>query len=502
MIRRVLWVVALGSLVLSALAPRAEAAGRGTVGYFVGTAAHQHSKPVCGVPAPVFAKCDANVATDAAGNPLGTTSPSPSSYGPVQFHMGYSLPCSPGGAVQSVCAAPASFGPRTIAIVDAYADPTVENDLGVYDASFGLAACTRANGCLVEVNQSGGPTLPSTVDSNWALETSMDVQVAHAICQTCVVLLVEASSNNWSDLAAAVNTAARLGATAISNSYGGAEFSGETSYDTSYNHPGVAVVASSGDGGYGAEYPATSPYVVAVGGTTLTLNADSTYSGEAAWSSGGSGCSVYEPANSWQMQVTNWSQTGCGTKSPSADMAADADPTSGAAVYDSTPYSGSTGWWKVGGTSLASPIIASAFALAGVPANANAQSVPYADYAGPNSHDVTTGSNGSCGTIMCAATVGYDGPTGLGSLNGTAGLGGSTSGSPPTATATATSAPSPTSTVPAPTSTILPPTATAAPSPTGTPRPSPTATSTPTRAPTPTPTATKTPSTCKAKHCH
>ena len=159
---------------------------------------------------------------------------------------------------------------------------------------------------------------------------------------------MEASSSSFASIFTAENTAARLGATEISNSYGGSEFLGETSYDSYYNHPGVAVTVSSGDGGYGVEYPAASRYVVAVGGTTLNLNNDNSYNSESAWS-GGSGCSAYETANTWQTSNTNWSQTGCGSERGVADVSADADPNTGAAVYDSTPYSGSVrlvpGWW-------------------------------------------------------------------------------------------------------------------------------------------------------------
>src|SRR5205085_7206011 len=174
-------------------------------------------------------------------------------YGPVQFHGGYNLPCSVGGTgAQAVCSTPSSFGGQTIAIVDAYDDPTIASDLNTYDNYYKLPTCTTTNGCFTKVNQTGGASYPRT-DAGWALEIALDVETAHEICQTCRILLVEASSNSNANLAAAVNEAAKLGATEISNSYGGSDSSGETSYDSAYTHAGIAVTASSGDGGYGVE---------------------------------------------------------------------------------------------------------------------------------------------------------------------------------------------------------------------------------------------------------
>jgi subtilase family serine protease len=397
-----------------------------------------HSKLVCGIPAPHFATCHAAVVTNSTGTPNASATPPAAAFGPAQFHIGYNLPCTPGGPVSSLCAAPASFGGQTIAIVDAYDDPTAEADLGTYDAQYGLPACTTLNGCFKKVDQTGGTSYPVT-DQGWSLEISLDVQTAHMICQTCKILLVEANSAYMNDLASAENEAAALGATEISNSYGASEWSSENTLDSAYTHVGVAITTSTGDSGFGAQYPASSLSVIAVGGTTMRLNTDNTYNSESVWSGSGAGCSAYEIANSWQKSVANWSQTQCSSSRGAADVAADADPGTGAVVYDSTPYSGSTGWWQVGGTSLSSPLIAGVVALAGGTGGvSNAGSVPYQSFNAANSHDITTGSDGTCSTIMCRAGAGYDGPTGLGSPYGTSGFKSSGSGSGPTSTPTLT----------------------------------------------------------------
>lgn len=423
-------------------------------------------KSVCGVHIKGMAWCFAHVVTDTKGNPLVTGSPLLSSFGPAQFHAAYNLPCTPGGIPQSVCAAPSSFvgQTQTIALITAYNDQNIANDLSVYSNNYGLPVCTTSNGCLTIVNENGGSTPPAVSNSGWALETSLDVETAHMVCQTCKILLVEANDSYFSDLGTAVNTAVRLGATEISNSYGGAEWSSETSDDSYYSHPGIAITAAAGDSGYGAEYPASSPDVVAVGGTTLKINTDNSYANENVWDDTGSGCSTYESADAWQRSLSDWSQTNCGTKRAVADVAADADPNTGAAVYDSTPYEGMSGWFQIGGTSLASPLIASIYALAGgVSANTNASSIPYVSFSSANSHDVTQGSNGLCGTIMCSAGIGYDGPSGLGSPNGSNGF--------IQNSATPTQQPTPTTTPVTPTSAPTTGVPTATPIPTSTPTP-------------------------------
>ena len=346
------------------------------------------------------ARCHAQVVTDARGNPLATSSPT--GYGPVQFQAAYGLPSSTAGAGQ------------TIGIVDAYDDPNAESDLGVYSSTSGLPACTTANGCFSKVNQSGGTRYPRA-DQGWALEISLDVQIAHAVCPNCKILLVEAKTNSFANLLSAEDYATAH-ANVVSNSWGGSEFSSETSssYDGHFNRPGVPITVSSGDGGYGVEYPAASRYVNAVGGTTLTLNPDNTRASETVWSGAGSGCSAYEPKPAWQ------SDAGCANRTV-ADVSADADPNTGASVYDSYGYQGQKGWFQVGGTSLAAPLIGSVYALSGNGASTTYGSYPYAHAS--SLYDVVSGSNGSCGgSYLCTAGAGYDGPTGLGTPNGTGGF--------------------------------------------------------------------------------
>jgi subtilase family serine protease len=341
------------------------------------------------------------VITDSKGSPQASTAPK--GYGPTQFHGAYGLPSTASSA-------------QTIAIVDAYDDPKIASDLNAYSSQFGLPQCNSANPCFEKVNQSGSAAGPfPQANSGWSLEIALDVEVAHGICPNCKILLVEASSNSLASLAASVDKAAELGATEISNSYGGSEYSSEVN-DTAYNHPGIAVTVSSGDSGYGSfGFPAASPNVIAVGGTTLTLGAGNTYGGESVWSGAGSGCSLYVFAPSWQSFLT-----ACSGKRGTADVAADANPNTGAAVYDTVRYQGRSGWFQVGGTSLSSPLVAGVYALAGgLPAKTSAASGLYG-HLGDSTvlHDVTSGSNGSCSTIMCKGVAGYDGPTGVGTPNG------------------------------------------------------------------------------------
>ncbi|MHB8233209.1 MAG: S53 family peptidase [Solirubrobacteraceae bacterium] len=358
---------------------------------------------------------------------------------------------------------------QTVAIVDAFDSTTIASDLQVFSSQFGLPACSEANGCFRKVNQLGKaaplPASAGELERGWAQEIATDVETVHGLCPSCHIVLVEAESNSNANLYAAEQTAASLGATEISNSFGG----GEPSFDNAaFNHPGVVIVASSGDYGYlnwfsetapeSADYPASSPHVVAVGGTRLNLNATTkAWESETVWNdggfsggalrgsgAGGGGCSVPFAAPTWQLGLANWASVGCAGTRAVADVSADADPYTGVAVYDATETEGNKGWATIGGTSVAAPIIASVFALAG-----GAHGVAYPartlyenELIAPASlHDVTVGSNGECrkpfekstGTsgctvaeqaqtcsahAICLAGGGYDGPTGLGTPNG------------------------------------------------------------------------------------
>ncbi|WP_435127124.1 carboxypeptidase regulatory-like domain-containing protein [Actinacidiphila sp. bgisy144] len=343
--------------------------------------------------------CAARIRDDVKTTPaqLASADAAPAGLAPSDLRAAYSLDS-------------ASSGGRTVAIVDAYDDPSAEEDLAAYRSEYGLPACTTANGCFTKIDQRGGTTYP-TPDSNWSVEIALDLDMVSAVCPDCHIMLVEADSSYTSDLGVAVNQAVAQGAMYVSNSWGGNEDPSQLSADTAYfDHPGVAITVSSGDYGYayGTVWPASSPYVTAVGGTTLVKDASSSRGWtESAWSGAGSGCSGYEPKPAVQ---TN---SGC-TARTVADVSAVADPNTGVAVYEDGT------WHVVGGTSAASPIIASVYALAGTPVGGSRpMSYPYAL---PSAlHDVTAGNNGSCTTsYICTAGTGYDGPTGLGTPNGTA----------------------------------------------------------------------------------
>ena len=347
-------------------------------------AAHRATR-VCATATAGTASCHAYVRTDLAPAAV------PSGYGPAELRSAYNLTTS-GSASQ------------TVAIVDAFDAPSAEADLAAYRTQYGLPACTTANGCFRKVDQNGGTNYPRR-NTGWAQEISLDLDMVSAICPNCHILLVEAKSNSFANLGTAENRAATMGATVISNSWGGSDASDAT-YGSYFNHPGIAITVSSGDNGYGVEYPASSTYVTAVGGTHLTSGGGTRGWTETVWSGAGSGCSTLNTALSGQASVG----TGC-AKRAVADVSADADPNTGVAVR----YNGS--WLVFGGTSVASPIIAGVYGLAGNSASIN-NNYPYQHAS--SLYDVTSGSNGSCPTSQwCTARTGWDGPTGLGTPNGT-----------------------------------------------------------------------------------
>lgn len=378
---------------------------------------------------------------------------------------------------------------QKVFIVDAYDDPNARADLNTFDAHYGLPAETATS--FKKVAQNGSTTYPSA-NAGWAGEESLDLDAVRGICHACSITLVEANSNAFTDFAKAENEAVNLGANIISNSYGGAESGAiPTTVSSAYNHAKVVIVASTGDNGMydwdgineggtssnAPEIPSSLNTTVAVGGTALYLNGDGTRSGETVWNENGpgdidggnlgysfgatgGGCSTQVAAQPWQTSVAGWTATTCVKKRLAADIAALADPYTGYDVYDSYK---SSGWQTIGGTSLASPLIAGMWALAGGSGGVTypAQSL-YQHLAGdstPSFYDVTTGGNGACdgtpagscaslfgappntlgfGTIDCAwkpnsatlaagrrecdAATGYDGPSGVGTPKGLAGF--------------------------------------------------------------------------------
>jgi subtilase family serine protease len=371
---------------------------------------------------------------------------------------------------------------QIVAIVDAYNDPNINADLQTFDTQYGLATCSEANGCLKVVNQTGGSTLPANDTSGWSVEESLDVETVHSVCQNCKIILIEASSESNADLAAAENEAVALGANVISNSYGGAETGANSTFDAAYNHPGTVIVASAGDDGYydydllggdGAynqpNTPSSLNTVVAVGGTSLYLGQDATRQSETVWNdngtkdyyesilgdkfgAGGGGCSNLFAAQLWQSSLSNWASTACGTHRLVSDVAAVADYLTGLDIYDTYNCGSacSTGWYTIGGTSLAAPIISAMYGLAGGAHGVEYPALTLYGHLGTSTlYNVTSGGNGWCdgegaaacgnpntlgegildcdypasgttpsaGDAACDAGIGFNGPTGVGTPN-------------------------------------------------------------------------------------
>lgn len=344
------------------------------------------------------ARCFAMGYTNGAGQLVQSADdPPPTALGPEDIQDAYNLPDSGDGV--------------TVAVVDAFGYDAAESDLAVFRDHYGLPACTTDNGCFTKVDQRGGTDYPDQ-DPGWSIETALDLDAVSAACPKCHLLLVQGDTNNLDDLGQGAATAASLGAAAISNSYGvPGDFPDEQTYDGYYDHPGIAVTASTGDAGDVTNWPATGPNVAGIGGTTLDKDGSARGWTESAWADGGSGCSPYEPRPDYQADLS----TNCPDNKAIADISADADPATGLGIYNTL---GESGWAQYGGTSLSSPLVAAMYALAG-PAVPDTYPVTYPYGAAASGlNDVTAGSNGSCGDVLCEAGPGWDGPTGLGTPNG------------------------------------------------------------------------------------
>lgn len=341
---------------------------------------------VCAEPRPGHARCDAQVVTDTALKPL-TTDGYEDGYTPAQLQTAYGLK--------------GLTGSTLVAVVDAYANPDAQQSLNTYRAQFGLGPIH-----LTQVGQDGGSQLPGA-DPTWGTEEMLDLEMVSAACPDCSILYVGADSTSLDDLGTAVNTAVKLGAKVVSNSYGADESAYNDQFQAKYfQHPGVAITASSGDSGYGVSAPAAYNSVIAVGGTSLTLDASGARQSETAWGYAGSGCSRFTGKPVWQHDSY------CAHRTV-ADVSAVADPDSGVAVYDAVDG----GWLVAGGTSVAAPFIAGIYGLTGHTSGHPAQQL----YTAPRQslYDVTSGLSGTCSSdYLCSGEPGYDGPAGVGSPNG------------------------------------------------------------------------------------
>ncbi len=327
-------------------------------------------------------------------NPL-----TPSGFSPAQIIQAYGFPSAYQGQGQ------------TVAIVDAMDDPNIEADLAVFSNTFGLPACTTANGCFKKIYASGSKPAG---DTDWGTEMSLDVEWVHAIAPQAKIILVEAADTG-EGLYDAITVALQNHATVVSCSWGGEEFNGETSFDSIFQNSKVPITVSSGDSGYGVSYPAASPYVLSVGGTALSVNSSGGYASETAWSGSSGGISAYESQPSYQANLPIPQNPNKMRGVP--DVSYNGDPNTGFSVYDSY---GEGGWMVVGGTSAGAPQWAALIAVANSASGHNistANTLLYTAAASSYStlfHDVTSGTNGSCG-YYCTARIGYDYVTGLGS---------------------------------------------------------------------------------------
>jgi subtilase family serine protease len=430
-------------------------------------------RQVCPRPRPSRATC---LALSLVSAPAGSAGALPYTAAAGAASTGPAGGLTPGDLATAYGYFPSSGGAgQTVAIVDAYDDPEIEQDLAAFDGHYGLSACTTANGCFKKVGQTGSTTaLPAADKVGWSVEIALDVETVHSVCPSCAIVLVEANSESFADLAASVNEAVSQGATEVSNSYGGLETAVGASEQAAYDHAGVVIAAASGDSGYlnwdfvaqsgeapaKPDAPASLPTVVSVGGTSLTLTTSGTRARETVWNDSGrpsrekefkqfaadgGGCSTLFTAPSWQQSVLGWAKAACGTKRLDNDISVVGDPYTGFDIYDTYAYEPkfTGGWLTVGGTSLSSPLVSGLYGLAGGSHGASYPAATLYTHVGqaPSLFDVSKGGNGYCdgeapsscgepgvnellgnvdceGTTSCNAVLGFDGPSGVGAPKG------------------------------------------------------------------------------------
>lgn len=380
------------------------------------------TSPACAtVQAVGYARCDLVVRRDVAAT---TQTPAPGALATPSGLLGDNGAYSP-AFLQSAynaraldSASNAGAG-RIVAVVDAYDNPALFSDLNYYRNYFGMPACVRGSvqssntGCVFQqVNEQGQSSPLPAANQGWGFEEATDVEMISALCANCQILVVEAQSASMTDLGTAVNTAVSLGANVVSNSYGSTEFANEVSLATTYfDHPGVPIVAAAGDNGYGVQFPAAAPSVIAVGGTTLlqTSKSGSRAGSESVWSGTGSGCSAYEPKPAWQHDTL------CARRSVN-DVAAVANPNTGVWVYDASSGSQMA---VAGGTSVAAAVVSALYGLAGASGSANIAPAQLLYASRSSMYQVASGANGTCATYLCDASQnqnGYSGPAGVGTF--------------------------------------------------------------------------------------
>ena len=310
---------------------------------------------------------------------------------------------------------------QTIAIVSAFDDPTLQSDMAAYDRHFHLPPCTSQNGCLRKLNQEGhaSPVPQTDTGGTWITESALGTEVAHSLCQSCRILLVESDFPDVSDFSVAARTAAHAGAGIVVSTFTPPEDPTENYAAPDYAAPHTAFVAATGDNGYSGalSFPAALPTVIAAGGTNLSLSGTGAYGRETAWNGTGSGCSIYETAPKWQARRAK--TDGCGTDRAASDVSADSAP--GTIIYVSN-VNGTKGGalYQAEGTSVSAPIIGAIIGLAGSRGQSEAPMLYARELSDPSGfHDVTSGNDASgCTSMICKAGPGWDGPTGVGTPAG------------------------------------------------------------------------------------